>query len=142
MRGTAVEGDLRVAVVGTRNPTPEGVARACAIASGLAERGVTVVSGLAVGIDTAAHGTALAVGGRTVAVIGTGLRRAYPAQNVRLQQEISERGLVLSQFWPDAPPSKSTFPMRNAVMSGHSLATVVVQAAYRSGSPHAGASHA
>ncbi|MFJ5224385.1 DNA-processing protein DprA [Streptomyces sp. NPDC088400] len=136
LRGAAVEAveeELRVAVVGTRTPTPEGVAHARAIAGGLAERGVTVVSGLAAGIDTAAHGTALAVGGRTAAVIGTGLRRSYPAQNARLQQEIAERGLVLSQFWPDAPPSKTSFPMRNAVMSGFSLATVVVEAAYRSG---------
>ena len=133
LRGTALKDDLRVAVVGTRNPTPEGVAHARAIAGGLAERGVTVVSGLAAGIDTTAHGTALAVGGRTVAVIGTGLRRSYPAQNTRLQQEIAERGLLISQFWPDSPPSKASFPMRNAVMSGYSLATVVVEAAYRSG---------
>ncbi|MEU7466966.1 DNA-processing protein DprA [Streptomyces sp. NPDC044984] len=133
LRGTPVEDDLRVAVVGTRTPTPEGLAHARAIAGGLAERGVTVVSGLAAGIDTAAHGTALAVGGRTVAVVGTGLRRAYPAQNMRLQEEIAERGLLISQFWPDAPPSKTSFPMRNAVMSGYSLATVVIEAAYRSG---------
>ncbi|MGW6599170.1 DNA-processing protein DprA [Streptomyces sp. NPDC055036] len=133
LRGASVEDDLRVAVVGTRTPTPEGVAHARAIAGGLAERGVTVVSGLAAGIDTAAHGTALAVGGRTVGVIGTGLRRSYPAQNARLQQEIAERGLLLSQFWPDSPPTKASFPMRNAVMSGYSLATVVVEAAYRSG---------
>ncbi|MDW4908008.1 DNA-processing protein DprA [Streptomyces sp. ADMS] len=122
MRGASIEDDpqddLRVAVVGTRTPTPEGVAHARAIAGGLVDRGVTVVSGLAAGIDTAAHGTALAVGGRTVAVIGTGLRHAYPAQNARLQQEIAERGLLISQFWPDAPPSKSSFPLRNAVMSG------------------------
>ncbi|MFE3270820.1 DNA-processing protein DprA [Streptomyces sp. NPDC059215] len=133
LRGTAVEDDLRVAVVGTRNPTPEGIAHARAISGGLAERGVTVVSGLAAGIDTVAHGTALAAGGRTVAVIGTGLRRSYPAQNARLQHEIAERGLLISQFWPDSPPSKASFPMRNAVMSGYSLATVVVEAAYRSG---------
>ncbi|MBK3564483.1 DNA-processing protein DprA [Streptomyces sp. MBT62] len=133
LRGTAVEDDLRVAVVGTRNPTPEGVAHAYAISGGLAERGVTVVSGLAAGIDTAAHGAALAVGGRTVAVVGTGLRHSYPAQNARLQQEIAELGLLISQFWPDSPPSKTSFPMRNAVMSGYSLATVVVEAAYRSG---------
>ncbi|MFC9247827.1 DNA-processing protein DprA [Streptomyces sp. NPDC057136] len=71
---------------------------------------MTVVSGPAAGIDTAAHGTALAVGGRTVGVIGTGLRRSYPPQNARLQQEIAERGLLLSQFWPDASPSKASFP--------------------------------
>ncbi|MGW5215410.1 DNA-processing protein DprA [Streptomyces sp. NPDC004051] len=133
LRGTPVEDDLRVAVVGTRTPTQEGIAHARAIAGGLAERGVTVVSGLAAGIDTAAHATALAVGGRTVAVLGTGLRRAYPTQNARLQEEIAERGLLISQFWPDAPPSKMSFPMRNAVMSGYSLATVVIEAAYRSG---------
>lgn len=137
MRGASTENDLqddlRVAVVGTRTPTTEGVAHARAIAGGLAERGVTVVSGLAAGIDTAAHGTALAVGGRTVAVIGTGLRRSYPAQNAGLQREIAERGLLISQFWPDSPPSKSSFPMRNAVMSGYSLATIVIEAAYRSG---------
>lgn len=133
LRGTSADDDLRVAVVGTRTPTPEGIAHARAIAGGLAERGVTVVSGLAAGIDTAAHGSALAAGGRTVAVVGTGLRRVYPAQNARLQQEIAERGLLVSQFWPDAPPSKTSFPMRNAVMSGYSLATVVIEAAYRSG---------
>lgn len=133
LRGNSAEADLRVAVVGTRTPSPDGVAHARAIAGGLAERGVTVVSGLAAGIDTAAHGSALAVDGRTVAVIGTGLRHAYPAQNARLQQEIAERGLLISQFWPDTPPSKTSFPMRNAVMSGYSLATVVIEAAYRSG---------
>ncbi|MGW2258831.1 DNA-processing protein DprA [Streptomyces sp. NPDC004749] len=133
LRGVPVENDLRVAVVGTRRPTPEGVAHARDIAGGLAERGVTVVSGLAAGIDTAAHGAALAVGGRTVAVLGTGLRHSYPAQNAALQREIAERGLLLSQFWPGSPPSKTSFPLRNAVMSGYSLATVVVEAAYRSG---------
>jgi len=133
LRGTSVEDDLRVAIVGTRTPSPQGIAHARAIAGGLAERGVTVVSGLAAGIDTAAHGTVLALGGRTVGVIGTGLRRSYPAQNTHLQHEIAERGLLLSQFWPDSPPSKASFPMRNAVMSGYSLATVVVEAAYRSG---------
>lgn len=125
--------DLRVAVVGTRSPTSEGLGHAQALASGLAERGVTVVSGLAKGIDTAAHRGALAADGRTVAVIGTGLRRCYPPENAPLQQEIAERGLVLSQFWPDAPPTKTSFPLRNAVMSGYSLATVVVEAAHRSG---------
>ncbi|MEU2717575.1 DNA-processing protein DprA [Streptomyces sp. NPDC007205] len=133
LRGTTADDDLRVAVVGTRTPTPEGVAHARTIADGLAERGVTVVSGLAAGIDTVAHGSALAAGGRTVAVIGTGLRHVYPAQNARLQQEIAEKGLLISQFWPDAPPSKTSFPSRNAVMSGYSLATVVIEAAYRSG---------
>jgi DNA processing protein len=133
LRGEAAQEDLRVAVVGTRHPSPEGIYHAQAIASGLAERGVTVVSGLASGIDTAAHRATLASGGHTVAVIGTGLLRSYPAENAQLQAEIADRGLLVSQFWPDAAPSKATFPMRNAVMSGYSLATVVVEAAYRSG---------
>lgn len=122
-----------VAVVGTRKPSPEGVERASAIASGLAERGVTVVSGLAAGIDTAAHEAALAAGGRTVAVIGTGLRQFFPKSNKGLQDRLGVEHLVLSQFWPDAPPTRSSFPMRNAVMSGYSAATVVVEAAWRSG---------
>jgi DNA processing protein len=89
-----------------------------------------VVSGLAAGIDTAALSAALSAGGRAVAVIGTGLRRSYPKEN---QQRIGEAGLVISQFLPDAPPTKTTFPMRNAVMSGYSAATVVVEAPNRSG---------
>ena len=122
-----------VAIVGTRTASPEGVDRASLIAKGLAERGVTVVSGLAAGIDTAAHTAALHAGGRTVAVIGTGLRKAYPAQNGGLQEEIARSHLVLSQFWPDAPPTKTSFPMRNAVMSGYSAATVVIEAEWKSG---------
>lgn len=132
-RGTVVDDELSVAVVGTRHPSDRGVHYAAQIAAGLAERGVTVASGLAQGIDTAAHTAALSAGGRTVAVIGTGLRRFYPAQNTKLQLRIAEEGLVLSQFWPDAPPTKRSFPMRNAIMSGYCLATVVIEAAERSG---------
>ena len=108
-----------------------GLART--VATALAKNDVTVVSGLAAGIDTAAHTAALEAHGRTVAVIGTGIRRAYPAANAELQQKIGQLGLVLSQFWPDGPPSKKTFPMRNAVMSGYAAATVVVEAPWRSG---------
>ncbi|MHB1739758.1 MAG: DNA-processing protein DprA [Actinomycetes bacterium] len=122
-----------VAVVGTRTPSGRGVDRAASIAAGLARRGVTVISGLAAGIDTAAHTGALQAGGRTVAVIGTGLLTHYPAKNRRLQDRIGSEHLVLSQFWPEAAPTKSSFPMRNAVMSGYAAATVVVEAAYRSG---------
>jgi DNA processing protein len=132
-RGTLADDRRAVAVVGTRKPTPDGVAIADAIATALAESGVTVVSGLAQGIDTAAHTAALRAGGRTVAVIGTGINRYYPAANKALQQRIIDEGLVLSQFWPDAPPTKHSFPMRNAVMSGYAAATVVVEAAYQSG---------
>lgn len=132
-RGTVQEEELPVAVVGTRHPSERGVRFASQIAGGLAKRGVTVASGLAQGVDTAAHQAALAEGGRTVAVVGTGLRRAYPSQNARLQAEIADKGLVLSQFWPDAPPTKHSFPMRNAIMSGYCLATVVIEALERSG---------
>ena len=94
---------------------------------------MTVVSGLAEGIDTAAHTAAIAAGGRTVAVIGTGLRRAYQSVNAGLQDRIAREHLVLSQFWPDAGPTKTSFPMRNAVMSGYAAATVVIEAAWKSG---------
>jgi DNA processing protein len=132
-RGTLADDRRAVAVVGTRKPTESGIEIAETIAAALAESGVTVVSGLAQGIDTAAHTAALRAGGRTVAVIGTGVNRFYPAPNKALQQQIVHEGLVLSQFWPDAPPGKHTFPMRNAVMSGYTAASVIVEAAYQSG---------
>lgn len=134
LRGTTDERDtVSVAVVGTRQASPEGLQQASDLAAGLASRGVPVISGLATGIDTAAHTRALAAGGRTVAVIGTGIDRAYPAQNADLQEEIASKGLLISQFLPGSPPTKTSFPMRNAVMSGYALATVVVEAAHKSG---------
>jgi DNA processing protein len=133
-RGTLQADDAGgVAVVGTRQPSEEGARSAGEIATGLARRGVPVISGLAAGIDTAAHKGALGAGGRTVAVIGTGLNRAYPSENADLQAELGNSHLVISQFWPNASPSKTSFPMRNAVMSGYAAATVVVEAAWRSG---------
>lgn len=122
-----------VAVVGTRRPSRLGLARGQDIAAGLAQRQVTVISGLAAGIDTAAHQAAMDAAGRTVAVIGTGLRRAYPPENAALQERLASEHLVLSQFFPDAAPSKASFPMRNAVMSGYAAATVVIEAAWKSG---------
>ena len=104
-----------------------------AISEALVSIGISVIAGLAAGIDTAAHEAALAKGGRTIAVIGTGINRHYPAANRRLQDTIAQRGLLLSQFWPDAPPQQHNFPMRNAVMSGYGIATVVVEADERSG---------
>ncbi|MEV0394696.1 DNA-processing protein DprA [Polymorphospora rubra] len=131
-------GELRpdgraIAVVGTREASTEGLRIATAVATSLARREITVVSGLAKGIDTAAHRAALEAGGRTVAVIGTGIRQHYPATNRRLQDHIGEVGLLVSQFWPEAPPSRQSFPMRNAVMSGYAAATVVVEAGWKSG---------
>ena len=135
IRGRLIREDSRsVAVVGARQATPAGLARARSIAHHLVGSGYTVVSGLAAGIDTAAHTAALARKGRTIAVIGTGLARSYPPQNEDLQREIADQAAVVSQFWPDAPPSRRTFPMRNAVMSGIALATVVVEASQTSGS--------
>jgi DNA processing protein len=134
LRGSNDERDATsVAVVGTRHPSPEGIDEARRLATGLVARNIPVISGLAAGIDSAAHTAALAAGGRTVAVIGTGIDRVYPAQNAELQEEIAAKGLVISQFLPGAAPTRISFPMRNAVMSGYALATVVVEAAYRSG---------
>lgn len=122
-----------VAVVGARRAGPRGVASARAISEHLVDAGYTVVSGLAAGIDTAAHTAAFARNGRTVAVIGTGLTRCYPSENANLQRRIGSECAVISQFWPDSPPSRRSFPMRNAVMSGLTLATVVVEASETSG---------
>lgn len=122
-----------VAVIGSRRASPNGLERARAIAGRLIDSGYTVVSGLAAGIDTAAHLTALDHGERTIAVLGTGLERAYPPENATLQRRIAVSGAVVSQFWPEAGPTKHSFPERNALMSGLTLATVVVEATQRSG---------
>jgi DNA processing protein len=122
-----------VAVIGTRQPTSEGLRRAREITEHLVQSGYTVLSGLAAGIDTAAHTAALAAGGRTIAVLGTGLDRCYPPGNAALQRRIAARCALVSQFWPDAAPSRRSFPMRNAVMSGLALGTVLVEAGERSG---------
>lgn len=135
MAGALAPADGRaIAVVGSRVASQHGVWAARAIAEHLVDQHYTVVSGLAAGIDNAAHTAALASGGRTLAVIGTGLRRCYPPQHAELQRQIAAEGAVISQFWPDSPPSRRSFPMRNAVMSGLSLATVVVEASLTSGS--------
>jgi DNA processing protein len=132
--GRLTPADARsIAVVGARKATHDGTRKARAIAEQLVDSGFTVVSGLAAGIDTAAHTATLARRGRTVAVIGTGLARSYPPQNEALQRRISSECAVVSQFWPDTPPSRRSFPMRNAVMSGITLATVVVEASDTSG---------
>ncbi len=122
-----------LAVIGSRQATRRGLSAAALVADHLVRSGYTVLSGLAAGIDTAAHQAALRAGGRTLAVIGTGLRRAYPAQNAALQRRLVSEGAVVSQFWPDAPATRRSFPMRNAVMSGLSLGTVIVEASAQSG---------
>jgi len=125
--------DRSVAVVGTRHAKEEGVAQAKRLAGELARADVTVLSGLARGIDAAAHHAALDASGRTVAVMGTGIRTIYPKENAALADAIQERGALVSQFWPDAPPTKYSFPMRNVVMSGMAVGTVVIEAGPTSG---------
>jgi DNA processing protein len=132
-RGQLLASDGAVSVVGSRKASSRGVSIASEIARALVNDNITAVAGLAAGIDAAVHQAALDVGGRTVAVIGTGINKYYPAQNKVLQDEIALRGLLVSQFWPDAPPRPQNFLMRNATMSGYGLATVVVEAGETSG---------
>lgn len=134
-RGELRASDARsVAVVGTRTPTDEGVRRAEELAKQLAREGVTVLSGLARGIDGAAHRATVAAGGRTIAVLGSGITRTYPPEHGDLAEEIVRSGgAIVSQFWPTAPPSDYHFPMRNIVTSGMSQGTVVVEATGNSG---------
>jgi DNA processing protein len=134
MLGTMVPEDaLAIAIVGTRRPTPYGAEVAERLAFDLADRGVTIVSGLARGVDTAAHRGALAAGGRTVAVLGCGLDRVYPPENRQLARTIQDHGAVVSQFAPGTPPLPHHFPWRNRTMAGLTLGVVVVEAPERSG---------
>ncbi|MFE4514733.1 DNA-processing protein DprA [Kitasatospora sp. NPDC056783] len=124
-----------VAVVGTRRATEDGMRRAARMTRGLVEADVVIYSGLAKGIDTAAHRTTLQGGGRTVAVMGTGIAaKVYPAENRGLSRAIVEGGGALfSQFWPTSPPARWTFPRRNVVTSGSTLGSVVIEASSTSG---------
>jgi len=122
-----------VAVVGTRRASHYGMEMAESIGRGLAASGIIVTSGMARGCDTAAHRGALSVGGLTMAVLGTGLDTVYPAENKRLYEEIKESGLVLSEFPMGTAPLPMNFPLRNRIISGLSLAVVVVEAPLRSG---------
>ena len=135
LRGALAEDDaLAVAIVGSRAATPYGLAVSERLAADLAARGVTVVSGLARGIDSAAHRGALRAGGRTIAVLGSGVDVIYPPENRPLAREIEARGALVSQFAPGTRPLAGYFPARNRVIAGLSLGVVVVEAASRSGS--------
>ena len=123
-----------VAVVGTRLPTAYGINVADKISRQLAQSGITIISGLASGIDTCAHKAALAVGGRTIAVLGNGLNKDYPAQNAKLKQAIAKGGVVISEFPMDLSPDRGNFPRRNRIISALSKAVLVVEAASKSGS--------
>lgn len=125
--------DRTVAIVGTREASPYGVRVASELAAAFAEAEVTVVSGLARGIDSAAHRGALRAGGRTVAVLGTGIDVPYPASNRALHAEIAARGLVLSENEPGTPAGPGCFPRRNRIIAALAKVTVVVEAGYKSG---------
>ena len=136
-QGTLDPSERGVSIVGSRKATPRAVEATYSLAVRLAEEGIPVISGLADGVDTAAHSGALAVGGRTIAVVGTGLHTTYPRHNAALRSRIEQHhGLVLSQFEPDSPIRRWNFPMRNAVMSGYGVATIVMAADEKSGTRH------
>lgn len=125
---------VAVAVVGSRNPTTYGRAAAERISMGLSGRGVTVVSGLARGVDSCAHRGALSAGGRTIGVLGCGIDITYPPENRELFHRVAAQGAVLSEFPVGTPPDSDHFPIRNRIISGLSLGVAVVEATLRSGS--------
>lgn len=134
-KGRDMDGKLpAVAIVGTRHPTHYGLKMAETIGRELGAMGVTVVSGMARGCDMAAHKGALSAGGMTVAVLGTGVDIAYPKENKKIYDQISEEGLLLSEFPMSAPPQPQNFPQRNRIISGLSSGVLVVEAPLRSGS--------
>ncbi len=123
-----------LAIVGSRNPTAQGKENARSFATHLSDAGLTVVSGLALGIDSAAHEGALAGRTPTVAVVGTGLDRVYPSRNRTLAHRIAEAGALVSEFAPGTPPLPENFPLRNRIIAGLAQGTLVVEAALQSGS--------
>jgi DNA processing protein len=123
-----------IAIVGSRNPTPQGLENARAFAAHLSGAGWTIVSGLALGIDGAAHDGALAAGGATIAVVGTGLDVVYPTRHRALTQKIAAAGLVVSEFSVGTPALAANFPIRNRIIAGLARGTLVVEAAVQSGS--------
>ncbi len=135
--GTYVPEDiLAVGIVGSRQASDYGCRCASEISSALAERGLTVVSGLAAGIDTSAHKGALRAGGRTIAVLGNGVKICYPSHNKELAKQVRQSGALMSEFPYDTSPLGRNFPPRNRVISGLSLGVVIVEAGDRSGALH------
>lgn len=123
-----------IAIVGSRNATPQGAGNARIFAKALSESGFAIISGLALGVDAAAHQGALEAAGETVAVIGTGADRLYPARNRSLALEVTERGAIVSEFPLGTPAAAANFPRRNRIISGLSRGVLVVEAAVESGS--------
>jgi DNA processing protein len=126
--------DPCIAIVGTRKPTIYGLQISQGMASDLGSRGIAVVSGLARGIDAAAHRGCLEGGGKTIAVLGCGIDIVYPKENRQLTKRIQGQGLLLSEFAPGTSPSPQNFPVRNRIISGLSLGTVIIEASEYSGS--------
>jgi DNA processing protein len=133
VKGTVVADEVGVSVVGSRDATDRGRMIAANVARGLVERGICVISGLATGIDTAAHNATIQAGGRPIGVTGTGINRVYPPESRDLHSHVAAAGALMSQFLPDAPPDRHTFGMRNATMSGLGRASVIVEAGEYSG---------
>ena len=135
LRGdSALLGNPQLAMVGSRNPSTEGKRNAAEFAAYLARCGLTITSGMALGIDAESHRGALKAGGTTVAVWGTGLDKPYPPSHRELAEEIASKGLLVSEFPPGTPPLPYNFPRRNRLISGLSVGTLVVEAAQVSGS--------
>ena len=132
--GTLDGSPKNIAVVGSRNPTAYGISITQKLCADLSAHDITIISGMAVGIDTAAHRGALAGKGNTIAVLGSGFNKIYPSQNLRLFEKISEKGAVISEFALNTEPEAHHFPIRNRVISGMSMGTVVVEATRKSGS--------
>lgn len=128
----------RVAIVGSRKASEDGIKRARAVTRALVEQGITVVSGLAEGIDTVAHQTAIDAGGRTIAVLGTPLSKAYPIRNASLLDEIKRNHLAITQFPEGYPAKGENFPRRNRTMALICDATIVIEASEKSGTRHQG----
>lgn len=135
-----IEGDVtalslpQIAMVGTRNPSYYGIRHANAFAAALVNSGLTITSGLAIGVDGESHKSALAAGGKTVAVLGSGLANVYPKRHRKLAEQILSQGAMVSEFMPEALPRPENFPRRNRIISGLALGVVVVEAALNSGS--------
>jgi DNA processing protein len=134
VQGCVASDTPNIAIVGSRHATPYGREVTERLSADLARCGLTIVSGMAIGIDTAAHTGTISAGGRTIAVLGCGLDTIYPAENRKLFHRIAETGAVITEFSFATPPEAHNFPRRNRVISGLSLGTVIVEATQRSGS--------